>query len=61
MNGETGCRDSVLPERLPGAEGGKPLQGLQEPGPADVQPPRSKTPRRERRNTSIERDLTKAR
>ena len=27
-----------------GKKGGKPLRGLQEPGLADVQPPRSKTP-----------------
>ena len=42
-----------------GQKGGKPLQGLQEPGPADVQPPRSKTPRRRWMDTSAERDLTK--
>ena len=40
---------------------GKPLQGLEEPGLADVQPPRSKTPRRGRRGTSTERDLDKVR
>ena len=44
-----------------GQKGGRPLQGLQEPGLADIQPPRSKTPRRGRRDTSTERDLTKAR
>ena len=27
-----------------GQKEGKPLQGIGEPGPADVQPPRSKTP-----------------
>ena len=42
-------------------KGGKPLQGLQEPGLADVQPPRSKTSRRGRRDTSTERDLAEAR
>ena len=42
-------------------KGGKPLQRIEEPGPADIQPPRSKTPRRGRRDTSIERDLPKAR
>ena len=37
---------------------GKPLQGSEEPSPADVQPPRNKTPRR---GSSAERDLAKAR
>ena len=46
---------------LLGWKGGKPLWGLQEPGLADVQPPRSKTPRRQRRDTSAERDLTEVR
>ena len=40
---------------------GKPLWGLEEPGLADVQPPRSKTPRRGRRGTSTERDLAEVR
>ena len=40
---------------------GKPLQGLVEPGLADIQPPMSKTPRRRRRDTSTERDLAEAR
>ena len=40
---------------------GKPLRGLEEPGLADIQPPRSKTPRRGRRGTSAERDLAEAR
>ena len=44
-----------------GQKGGKPLQRIEEAGPADVQPPRSKAHRRERRDTSIERDLAKAR
>ena len=30
-------------------------------GPADIQPPRSKTPRRGRRDTSAERDFAKER
>ena len=40
---------------------GKPLQGIEEPGLADVQPPRSKTPRRGRSDTSAERDLAEVR
>ena len=40
---------------------GKPLWGLEEPGPAGIQPPRSKTPRRGRRGTSTGRDLAKVR
>ena len=40
---------------------GKPLWGLEEPGLADVHPPRSKTPRKGRRGTSTERDLAKVR
>ena len=51
---------SSLKECL-GQKEGKPLWGLEEPGLADVQPPRSKTPRRGRRDTSTERDLTKVR
>ena len=39
----------------------KPLQGLEDPGLADIQPSRSKTPRRGRRGTSAERDLAKVR
>ena len=39
-------------------KGGKPLQGIEEPGPADIQPPKSKTSRRGRRDTSAERNLT---
>ena len=34
---------------------------MEKPGPADIQPPRSKTPRRGRRDTSTERGLTEAR
>ena len=51
---------SSLKDHL-GWKEGKPPWGLEEPGLADVQPPRSKTPRRGRRGTSAERDLTKAR
>ena len=40
---------------------GNSLQRVEEPGTADVQSPKRKTPRRERRDTSAERDLTKAR
>ena len=61
MNRETGCWDSVLPERPPGQKESKPLQGIEEPSLADIQPPRSKTPRRERRNTSTRRDLANMR
>ena len=44
-----------------GWKGSKPLWGIEEPGLADVQSPRSKTPRRGRRDASAKRDLTKAR
>ena len=44
-----------------GQKEGKPLWGLEEPGLADMQPPRSKTPRRGRRETSAKRDLAEAR
>ena len=40
---------------------GQPPGDSEKPGLADVQPSRSKTPRRRRRGTSAERDLTKAR
>ena len=42
-------------------KGGKSLQRIEGPGPADVQPPQSKTPRRERRDIAAERDLTEVR
>ena len=51
---------SSLKDHL-GWKEGKPLQGLEEPGLTDIQPPRSKTPRRWRRDTSLERDLTELR
>ena len=44
-----------------GQKESKSLWGIEEPGPADIQPPRSKTPRRGRRDTSADRNLTKAR
>ena len=44
-----------------GQKEGKPLQGIEESGPADIQRPRSKTPRRGRRDPSSERDLPKVR
>ena len=44
-----------------GWKGGKPLQGIEEPGLADVQPPNSKTLRRGRRDTSTEKDLAEVR
>ena len=61
MNRGTHCRDSVLPRRLPEVEGGEPSQTVEEPGLTDVWPPRSKTPRRGRRDTSTERGLTEVR
>ena len=51
---------SPLKDNL-GQKGGEPLQRMGEPGPADIWPPRSKTPRRGRRDTSTERGLAKAR
>ena len=39
----------------------EPLWKMEEPGATDVQPPRSKTPRRGRRDTSAERGLAEAR
>ena len=51
---------SSLKDHL-GQKGGKPLQGIEEPGPADIQPPKSKPPRSGRRDTSAERDLAQAR
>ena len=42
-------------------KGGQPPRGLEESEPAAAQPSESKTPRRRRRDTSTERDLTKAR
>ena len=61
MNGETGHRDSVFPKNCLGQKESKLLQSLEEPGLADVQPPRSKIPRRGRRDTSAERDFAKVR
>ena len=55
----THCRDSVLPRRLPGAEGGWTI--MEEPGPTDIWPLRSKIPKRVRRDTSTERGLAKVR
>ena len=51
---------SSLKDHL-GWKGGEPLQRMEEPGPADIWPPRSKTPKRWRRDTSTERGLTKVR
>ena len=42
-----------------GQKGGEPSQLMEEPDPVDVQPPRSKTPRRWNRDTSVERKLEK--
>ena len=51
---------SSLKEHL-GQKEGKPLQGLEEPGFMDIQPPRSQTPRMGRRDTSAKTDITEAR
>ena len=48
---------SSLKDHL-GWKGGEPLWRMEEPGQADIWPPRSKTPRRGRRDTFAERDLT---
>ena len=61
MNRGTHCRDSILSRRLPGQKGDEPSWRVKEPGLTDIQPLRSKTPRRGRRDTSDERGLTKAR
>ena len=44
-----------------GQKGGKPPWTMEEPDPINIWPPRSKTPRRGRRDTSMDRSLTKAR
>ena len=44
-----------------GQKGGEPLWTVEESGPTDIWPPRSKTPRRGRRDTSAERGLTEVR
>ena len=44
-----------------GQKGDEPSWMMEEPGPTDVQPLRSKTPRRGRRDTSTERGLTEVR
>ena len=44
-----------------GWKGDEPLQRMEEPGLTDIWPPRSKTPRRGRKDTSTERGLIKAR
>ena len=49
---------SSLKDHL-GQKGDEPLRRMEEPGPTDVWPPRSKTPKRGRRNTSAERGLAK--
>ena len=51
---------SSLKDHL-GWKGGESLQRIKEPGLADIQPPRSKTPRRGRRDTSTERGLAEVR
>ena len=43
-----------------GQQEDRPLWGIEEPGLADVQPPRSKTSRRGRRDTPTEKDLAEA-
>ena len=44
-----------------GQKGDEPLHRMEEPGPADVWPLRSKTLRRGRRDTPIERGLSEVR
>ena len=51
---------SSLKDHLEWKEGKSPWR-IEELGLADVQPPRSKGPRRGRRDTLVERDLVKAR
>ena len=48
MDRGTHCRGGVLPRRLPGVEGGEPPWTMEETGPTDIWPLRSKTPRRGR-------------
>ena len=54
-------RGVVLLRRLHGVEGGKMPWMTGEPNPTDVQPPRSRTPRRGKRDVSMERSLAEAR
>ena len=51
---------SSLEDHL-GKKGGKLPWTMEEPDPIDVQPPRSKTPRRGRRDASTERNLAEVR
>ena len=44
-----------------GWKGGEPPQATEEPGSTDILPPRSKTPRRGRKDTSMERALAEVR
>ena len=60
MDRGTHCRGGYsLGDHL-GQKGGKSLQTMEEPDPIDVWPPRSKTPRRGRRDASMERSLAEA-
>ena len=64
---ELGQMEELATEIVPslkdhlGQKGDEPLWRMEEPGLADVQPPRSKTPRRGRRDTSTERGLAEVR
>ena len=61
MNRGTHCRDvSSLEDHL-GWKGDEPSWRMEESGLTDVQPLRSKTPRRGRRDTSAERGLAEVR
>ena len=51
---------SSLEDHL-GWKGGEPPWTMEEPGPTNIQPPRSKTPRRGSRDTSTERNLAEVR
>ena len=61
MNGETGHHNSVLPERPPEAERGQTTTRFAGAWSGRHPAPRSKSPRRGRRDTSTERDLAKVR
>ena len=60
-NGGTGCRDNILPQRLPWAERGQVSARYRGTWSGwHLELPRSKTPRRGRRDTLAERDLAEA-
>ena len=57
----THSRCGVLIGRLPGWERSKLPQMMRKPKMTNIRPPRSRTPRRARRDTSVERSLTEVR